>query len=125
MDRMDISINMPRLTYEELNSTVPSEGSENVRKRVQRARGIQTERFHQMGIKCNAHLSGSQSRDFCRLSAEAESLIKSSFRQLKLSARAHDRLLKVARTIADLSGSETVEADHLAEALQYRRPDSS
>ena len=123
MDRMDISINVPRLTYEELNSTVPSEGSEKVRERVQRARELQIERFRTVGLKCNAHLSGAQSRDNCRLSSGAEALVKSSFRQLKLSARSHDRLLKVARTIADLAGSETVEADHLAEALQYRRPE--
>ncbi len=70
-------------------------------------------------------MSGSQAREFSQLSAGAEALVRSSFRQLKLSARSHDRLLKVSRTIADLAGSETVEPEHLAEALQYRRPDPS
>ena len=125
LDRMDISINVPRLTYEELNSTMPSEGSERVRERVQLARQVQIDRLSPAGIKCNAHMSGSQAREFSQLSAGAEALVKSSFRQLKLSARSHDRLLKVSRTIADLAGSETVEPEHLAEALQYRRPDPS
>ncbi|MFZ5633892.1 MAG: YifB family Mg chelatase-like AAA ATPase [Bacillota bacterium] len=125
MDRIDISINVPRLSYEELNEARAAESSETVRERVARARKIQEERLRPAGIRCNARMSGSQARDYCRLSAGAATLIKSSFRQLKLSARSHDRLLKVARTIADLAGSETVEAEHLAEALQYRHPGQS
>ncbi|MCL6478306.1 MAG: YifB family Mg chelatase-like AAA ATPase [Peptococcaceae bacterium] len=123
MDRIDIAINVPRLSYEELNETRGAESSETVRERVINARKIQKERLRPAGIRCNAQMSGAQARDYCRLSPEASSLVKTSFRKLKLSGRSHDRLLKVARTIADLAGSETVEAEHLAEALQYRHPE--
>lgn len=120
MDRIDICVDVPRLSYEELNEPTPAEGTPAVRERVARAHRIQQERFRQDGIRCNAHMTGAQAREYCGLSAGAGSLIKSSFKKFRLSARAHDKLLKVARTIADLAGSETVEADHLAEAIQYR-----
>jgi magnesium chelatase family protein len=125
MDRFDINIDVPRLSYEELNDKRQSESSAAVRERVKKARLIQENRFRPAGTSCNAHMSGAQAREYCRLSAEAGSLIKSSFKQFKLSARAHDRLLKVARTIADLAGSERVEIEHLAEALQYRRSETT
>ncbi|MFZ5645661.1 MAG: YifB family Mg chelatase-like AAA ATPase, partial [Bacillota bacterium] len=93
LDRMDIAINVPRLSYDDLNSPGQGEESAIVRERVQRAREIQRDRLKAVGIKCNAQMTGAQARECCMLSEEAESLIKSSFRQLKLSARSHDRLL--------------------------------
>jgi len=123
LDRIDISVNVPRVSYEELNRQKPAENSTAVRERVFTARKMQQERLHPQGIMCNAHMTGPQTRDFCHLSPDAAALIKSSFKRLKLSARSHDRLLKVARTIADLEASQNIEAEHLAEALQYRRPE--
>lgn len=123
LDRIDISLNVPRISYEELNEEKPAEGSDAVRERVLKARQIQEQRLQPLSIRCNARMTGAQARDLCQLSPEAAALLKTSFKQLKLSARSHDRLLKVARTIADLACSETVEAEHLAEALQYRLPD--
>jgi len=123
LDRIDISVNVPRVSYEELNQQKPAESSAAVRERVFTARKMQQGRLHPQGIMCNAHMTGPQTRDFCHLSPDAAALIKSSFKRLKLSARSHDRLLKVARTIADLAASQNIEAEHLAEALQYRRPE--
>jgi len=124
LDRIDISINIPRLSYEELNEAVPAEPSEKVRERVVNTRKTQEDRFKSLGIWCNSHMTGSQAREYSNLSTEAKALLKSSFKHFRLSARSHDKLLKVGRTIADLAGCETVEADHLAEALQYRYTDT-
>lgn len=124
LDRIDISITIPRLSYEELNESKPSETSATVRKRVSATRAIQQNRFQDLPISWNAHMTGAQAREYAMLTSEAKILLKSSFKQFKLSARSHDKLIKVARTIADLAGSETVESEHLAEAIQYRRPET-
>ncbi|MHB8122573.1 MAG: YifB family Mg chelatase-like AAA ATPase [Desulfuromonadaceae bacterium] len=97
LDRIDITINVPRLSYEELNAPGLAEGSEKVRERVKKAREIQKDRFRSLGLPCNARMTGSQARECCLLSAEAASLIKSTFKLLRLSARSHDRLLKNTR----------------------------
>jgi magnesium chelatase family protein len=91
-----------------------------MRKAVETAMRIQSDRYAGTGIRFNGELSGRLLRDVCRLKPEAERLMAASFAALGLSARAHDRILKIARTIADLEQSESIEAPHLAEALQYR-----
>ncbi|GBF32027.1 ComM-related protein [Desulfocucumis palustris] len=121
LDRIDIIIDVPRVTFDELADSQPGETSEAIKKRVEAARAIQRERFKNSGTGCNANMTGSVVRKNCLLSREASSLLKSAFKQLKLSARSHDRVLKVARTVADLAGSERIQAEHLAEAVQYRR----
>lgn len=123
LDRIDIAINVPRLSYEELNEGPTAESSETVKERVKKARIIQTERFHSSNTRCNAHMSGEQVQQYCILTKEAKKLLKSSFKQFKLSARSHNKILKIARTVADLAESSTIEIEHLAEALQYRRPE--
>lgn len=124
MDRIDIYIHVPRLSYEELNERRLSECSAAVMERVLRTRKIQEKRFRlDPGTRCNAQMSSEHTRDYCRLSDEAQSLIKSSFKQFRLSARAHYKVLKLARTIADMANCEKVETPHLAEALQYRKPE--
>lgn len=121
LDRIDIIIDVPRVTFDELADSQAGETSEAIKKRVEAARAIQRERFKNSGTGYNANMTGSVVRKNCLLSREASSLLKSAFKQLKLSARSHDRVLKVARTVADLAGSERIQAEHLAEAVQYRR----
>ncbi|SHF01340.1 magnesium chelatase family protein [Desulfofundulus australicus DSM 11792] len=120
LDRIDIHLEVPRVDYEDLAGREPGEPSSEIKKRVERARNIQRQRFGPGGTSCNARMTPAQVRRFCSLSREARSLLASVFRRLNLSARSHDRMLKVARTIADLEGSEVIEAAHLAEAVQYR-----
>lgn len=120
MDRIDIVIDVPRVTYDELTDKQPGESSAKIKVRVEAAREKQRMRFRDTRINCNAMMSGAEVRKYCNLSPEAGSLLKSVFKQLKLSARGHDRVLKVALTVADLAGSDRIEAAHLAEAVQYR-----
>ena len=116
LDRIDIHIEVPRVDYEKLSSDRMGEPSSVIRARVQVARDIQTARFANMElskIACNADMRIAEIRKFCALDEASASL-------MNLSARAYQRLLKLARTIADLAGSETIQPPHLAEALQYR-----
>lgn len=122
-DRMDMLIDVPALRYDELASTVPGESSVAVRDRVVRAREIQSVRYAaRAGVHCNADMRAHDIRDHCTLDAAGEELLKSSVMRLGLSARGYDRILRVARSIADLAGSEGVHPEHLAEAIQYRNP---
>ncbi|NTW04742.1 MAG: ATP-binding protein [Peptococcaceae bacterium] len=123
MDRIDIVINVPRLSYEELKENSAVESSEIVKERVERARKKQIDRCRETGSRCNAYISSEKIQDRCKLSKDAESLLKSSFKQFKMSARSHYKVLKITQTIADLCDSDTLEIEHLAEALQYRRQD--
>jgi magnesium chelatase family protein len=120
MDRIDIHIEVPRIAFEKLTANRRGEPSEAVRRRVQAARSRQVERFAGTPLYCNADMGPSEVRSFCTLDETGRRLMKSAMSQLSLSARAFHRVLKIARTIADLGDSEAIEPAHLAEALQYR-----
>ncbi len=120
MDRMDIQIFVPSISYQEMSGTAISDSSETIRSRVEAARKLQLARFSGKGVYCNAQLNGIAMRQACALDAESRQLMERAFTQLSLSMRAHDRILRVARTIADLDGSVNIRKPHLAEAIQYR-----
>jgi magnesium chelatase family protein len=131
LDRIDIHIEVPRVDYEKLSGDRVGESSESIRGRVQVARNIQQARFTNAkslfsnngsapDIVCNADMRIGEIRKFCKLQDEGQSLMRAAMTQLNLSARAYHRILKLARTIADLAGSEQIQSVHLAEALQYR-----
>jgi magnesium chelatase family protein len=123
LDRIDIQLEVPRLKPEEISAMPVGETSKAVRKRVMQARKVQSERFKGCQIYSNAHMSPKQTKEYCVLDKEAENILKSAIVHLKLSARAYDKILKVARTIADLEGSKPIQAQHVAEATQYRSLD--
>ncbi|MGB9711212.1 MAG: YifB family Mg chelatase-like AAA ATPase [Thermodesulfovibrio sp.] len=120
VDRIDMHIEVPRVNYQELKNDTPSESSSSVRERVIRARQIQLKRFKNEGIYCNAHMKTKHLRKFCMINEDCHSLLQSAMEKLGLSARAHSKIIKVARTIADLEGSENIKSQHVAEAIQYR-----
>ena len=121
LDRIDIHIEVPRVDYEKLSGDRLGETSESIRKRVQAARDVQSQRFIGVpDIICNADMRVGEIRQFCKLQDEGQSLMRAAMSQMNLSARAYHRILKLARTIADLAGSEEIQSSHLAEALQYR-----
>lgn len=120
LDRIDIHVEVPRVDYEKLADKRNVEKSVLVRERVQMARERQLHRLQSTKLSCNAEMGPSEVRDFCTADAAAEKLLKAAMQQLHLSARAFHRVLKLARTIADLAGSETIAANHVAEAVQYR-----
>ncbi|HST05373.1 MAG TPA: YifB family Mg chelatase-like AAA ATPase [Chloroflexia bacterium] len=121
LDRIDIHIEVPRVDYEKLSDKRLGETSAAIRGRVEAASKRQRERFKDVeGVTCNAEMRPAEIREYCELDAAGQSLIKAAMRQLHLSARAYHRILKLSRTIADLAGSERIEAAHLAEAVQYR-----
>jgi len=121
LDRIDIFIEVPRLEYEKLTDDTPCENSDYVRRRVETARKIQQSRFHDAKLTCNAEMTPVEVKEFCRLESEAQGLLKAAMKQFHLTARAFHRILKLARTIADLEAAETIRTRHLAEALQYRQ----
>ncbi len=123
LDRLDIHIEVPPVDYNQLADTEAGESSASIRARVNEARKIQIERFKDTTITCNARMTPSLTRKYCVLSPEASKTLELSFEKLGLSARAYDKILKVARTIADLDKSETIEKMHVMEALQYRSLD--
>ncbi|MGB9876721.1 MAG: YifB family Mg chelatase-like AAA ATPase [bacterium] len=123
LDRIDIHIEVPRLPQEKLLQETQGESSEKIRERVMRAREIQAKRFAGTNIFFNAHMNSRQIREFCPLSSEVKDVLRSAISRLDLSARAYDRIIKVARTIADLEGSENIEVHHIGEAIQYRSLD--
>lgn len=123
IDRFDIHIEVPPVEYEELSAKGSEESSESIKKRVDTARAIQTERYKNSDTNCNARLTDAQFQEFCVITKDAANLLKKAFDTMGLSARAYNRILKVARTIADLDGSEKIELPHVAEAVQYRSLD--
>jgi magnesium chelatase family protein len=120
LDRIDIHIEVPRVEYEKLSDNRLGEASAAIRGRVEAARQRQLERFADLNILCNADMRPAEVRKFCELDETGRSLVRTAMSQLQLSARAYHRILKLARTIADLAGSEAIAPAHLAEALQYR-----
>jgi magnesium chelatase family protein len=124
LDRIDIQIEIPRLKQDEMTATGGTGAtSREIRKRVQKARDIQAERFAGAGIYTNAQMTSKHLRAFCELDAPTQSLLRTAIDTLKLSARAYDRIIKLARTIADLDGAENIQPAYVAEALQYRSLD--
>lgn len=123
LDRLDIHIEVPQVSFDELSEKEKGEPSSQIKARVNTARNIQTRRFVGTDIKCNAHMTAEMTRKFCVLTDNALNMLKNSFDKLGLSARAYDKVLRVARTIADLDGSENIDIKHIAEAIQYRSLD--
>lgn len=123
LDRIDIHIDVPAVNYKELRAASAPEGSNEIRQRVIHARQRQLQRFSGERIYCNAQMAPRQIRKHCELSADCERLLERAMTQQGLTARAHDRILKVARTIADLEAVQVIEPKHIAEAIQYRTLD--
>ena len=123
LDRIDIHVEVPAVEYRELRRGVEGESSAAIRERIVAAREMQTERFRRHKVNCNAQMNTRQLKKFCPLDAEGESILELAMQELALSARAHHKIIRVSRTIADLDGSENIQAHHLSEAVQYRNLD--
>ena len=123
LDRIDLHIEVSPVKYKNLESTVVQESSEIIKQRVNKARKIQQERYKEEGIFSNSELTPKLTEKYCKLKKEGKEILKNAFDKLGLSARAYARILKVARTIADLEDSQNIEVQHLAEAIQYRSLD--
>jgi magnesium chelatase family protein len=123
LDRIDIQIEVPPVEIEEITSDIPAESSEEIRKRVEKVRMLQYERYKGKKIYTNAQLSSKLIKEFCPMTDEAKRLLKISVEKMSFSARAYDRIIKVARTIADMDNKEIIDSVHIAEAVQYRSID--
>ena len=124
LDRIDLHIEVEPVAFEKLAATQKGESSEQIRERVTAARARQTDRFQKHpNLHYNAQMSSRQIRTYCVLDAASQTLLKTAMERLGLSARAYDRILKVARTLSDLAGVDRLHSDHIAEAIQYRSLD--
>lgn len=123
LDRIDIQIEVKRTKIEKMNSNFKAEGSKEIKQRVNIARKIQNERYKNLGIKSNSELTTRLIGEFCNINDDANMLVQRAFKMLKLSVRGYERILKVARTIADLDNEKIINAKHIAEAVQYRSID--
>jgi magnesium chelatase family protein len=124
LDRIDIHIEVPAVKYQDLSGKLDGDRSEVIRERVIKAREIQLERFRgQKGIYCNAHMDSKEIRRYCSIDQSGDTLLSTAINRLGFSARAYDRVLKVARTIADMEGSDAIRPEFLSEAIQYRSLD--
>ena len=123
LDRIDIHVEVPPVDYTALSSERKEETSAEIRQRVNKARKIQQERYKGTSIACNAHLTPAMLKKYCVMSDEATKYLGLSFERLGLSARAYDRILKVARTVADLENSEIIQKEHIFTAISFRSLD--
>lgn len=123
LDRIDIHVEVPAVPYKDLSKDYCGETSEHIRRRLQGARQVQIERFRKDSIYSNAKMRSKHIRKYCVLNSEAQNIIETAMHKLGLSARAYTRILKVSRTIADLAGSDDINAEHISEAIQYRTLD--
>ena len=123
LDRIDLMIEMPPVAYEDLENTAPAETSASIKERVVRAHQVQLERFKNEGIYFNAQMNAAQIEKYCTLLPKDKEVLRSAFERMELSARAYHKILKLARTAADLAGEEQITLKHLLEVLQYRSLD--
>ncbi len=123
LDRIDLHVEAPAVSFDDLRSDETGEPSAAIRERVFACRKVQQKRFGPGKVRVNARMSSQQFRKYCTLDSEGEGMLRMAMEQLNFSARAHDRILKVARTIADLGGSEAIGGEHVSEAIQYRTLD--
>ena len=122
LDRLDIQVEVDPVRYEELSDATPGESSAAIRERVIAARSRQQRRLARCGVPCNAQIPASALAEACPLTPAADRILKAAFERMNLSGRAYDRILKIARTIADLDGSERLDTPHITEAIQYPLP---
>jgi magnesium chelatase family protein len=123
LDRFDIHLEVAPVEFADLSSGEKEESSESIRQRVQAARDIQNKRYEGTGISCNARISPEMIHDVCPMTDKAEAMLGSIFEKLGLSARAYEKILKVARTVADMDGADIIDKAHIAQAVQYRSLD--
>ena len=123
LDRIDLHVEVPPVNYSELSAVSDGEPSAKIKERVNRARRLQTERYKGTGVTCNARLTSSMLKKYCVMDENAQRYLRISFDRLGMSARTYDRLLKVARTVADLEGSEIIKKEHIFAAISFRTLD--
>jgi magnesium chelatase family protein len=124
LDRIDLHVEVTPVSFDELTNDVPTEGSREIRKRVEETRKLQQERYgERAGIHCNAQMNQNELKKYCAIDAVGTNILKVAMDRMGLSARAYDRILKVARTIADIEQSTDILPNHLAEAIQFRSLD--
>jgi magnesium chelatase family protein len=124
LDRIDLHVEVPQVKFREISGERTGESSAQIRERVVAARDLQLKRFtHKPKITCNARLGPKELKEFCAIDDVTKDLLKNAMHDFHFSARAYDRILKVARTIADLAGSENISSEHISEAVQYRSLD--